>query len=325
MKQNNKINLILLVNLGSPDFLTTRSIRKFLQKFLSDRRVVALPRLIWYPILYGIILLLRPKKLINKYREIWLYNTVSPLVHYTKLQAKQLNDAINDEHTKVCYAFSYSNPEISSVLDEVSLNHQITYLQVIPLYPQYSSTTTAAVFDAVANYYKTKKYLPSIRLCHGFANNKLYIKAIANKIKDSFTKNGRGDKLIFSYHSLPVNLCENGDTYYDECLLTTKLVAQTLNLHDSQYIMTFQSKFGSQKWISPATIDTIVELGCSGIKSLDIVCPGFVSDCLETLEEIAITNKQAFLNNGGVTYNYIQCLNDDNSFTDVLKDLLLSK
>ncbi|MFN8769836.1 MAG: ferrochelatase [Neisseriaceae bacterium] len=360
MNEHNKVNLVLLVNLGSPDRLSKASIKEFLRKFLSDKRVVNLPKIVWYPILYGIILMFRPRVLLCKYREVWneFYHSIlkqldnkckkseeivtninlesnlyannldikeyiSPIKYYTFEQAKQLNNVINNENILVRCAFSYSSPEIISVLDEVSSNYHIATLQVIPLYPQYSSTTTASVFDAVSNYYKTKKFIPNLQFCNGFASNKLYIEAVASKVQSSFRQNGRGEKLIFSYHSIPLALCKNGDTYYNECLLTTKLIAQKLAIDDSQYIMTFQSKFGSNKWLTPATIDIIRDLACNGVKAIDIVCPGFVSDCLETLEEIAITNKEVFLNNGGVTYNYIPCLNNDSAFINVLKDLIV--
>lgn len=330
-----KVDMVLLVNLGSPDELSTVAIRKFLRVFLSDKRVVDLPRFLWYPILFGIILPLRSKKLLTKYQDIWLNDidpqylvgtasslSCSPLVYYTAKQAHQLQSAIASDTLIVRYAFSYSTPDIATVLDEVYGRYCIASLRVIPLYPQYSSTTTAAVFDAIANYFKNKKYLPSIRLSNGFATNTLYIKALAAKIKQSHIKNGIAEKLIFSYHSLPYSLIAAGDSYYDECLATTRLIVEQLNLSELQYITTFQSKFGAQKWLSPATIDKVCEFGRQGIKTLDIICPGFVSDCLETLEEIAITNKQVFIHNGGINYNYINCLNDDLSFTHVLQELV---
>ena len=315
-----KINLILLVNLGSPDKLTIKDIRNFLRKFLSDRRVVDLPKILWYPILYLIILSFRPKKLIHKYKQIWL-NDASPLAYYTKCQANNLRQAICDDNTVVEYAFMYSNPDIVSILTQIEKSMAINTLKVIPLYPQYSSTTIAPVFDVIANYYANKKYIPSMKILNSFYNNDKYVIAVANIIVES-RKHYNSDKLIFSYHSIPQNLITAGDTYYVECLETTNLIANKINLKPSEYMVTFQSKFGSQKWLTPVTSDVIKELALDGVKNIDVVCPGFVADCLETLEEINIMNREVFINNGGESYNYIKCLNDSFAFTGALKDLV---
>ncbi len=319
---NQKIKAIILVNLGSPDRLEVRAIRKFLQNFLSDKRVIGLPRLLWIPILYGVILPFRSSKLLKKYREIWHNKSnSSPLVHYTKLQANNLSQMVTTNDTIIRYAFSYSTPIISDILDELHTSYDLETLRVIPLYPQFSSTTTAPIFDKILGYYKTKKSIPSISILRGFADNVLYIDAVVNKIKKSFEINGRGEKLIFSYHSLPVAIINAGDTYYDECFLTTKHIVKLLGLETDEWVITFQSKFGANKWLSPVTTDTLCDLAKSGIKSIDIVCPGFVSDCLETLEEIAIMNKDKFLVNGGVHYNYISCINDSELTTKLLYNL----
>ncbi|MBY0378827.1 MAG: ferrochelatase, partial [Burkholderiales bacterium] len=292
-----KINLILLVNLGSPDKLTTKDIRNFLRKFLSDKRVVNLPKILWYPILYFIILSFRPKKLIHKYRQIWL-NDASPLAYYTKCQANKLRQAIGDDNTIIEYAFMYSNPDIVSVLKQIEKNVVIATLKIISLYPQYSSTTIAPVFDVIASYYANKKYIPSLKVLNSFYNHEKYISAIAATIMES-RKHYTSDKLIFSYHSIPQNLITAGDTYYAECMETTYLIANKINLKPSEYMVSFQSKFGSQKWLTPATTVVIKQLALAGVKNIDVVCPGFVADCLETLEEINIMNREIFINNGG--------------------------
>lgn len=312
--------IILLVNLGSPDLLTVGAIRKFLGKFLSDKRVVNLPKIIWYPILYGIILLLRPAKLLVQYKHIW-YKDNSPLVYYTKFQAQKLKELINDDQVVVKYAFSYSTPQVSDVLAQIHSNFTVDKLTVIPLYPQFSSTTTMAVFDNVSKFYQDKFYLPQVCYINSFYNNKLYIKALAQSILASWATNSRHEKLVFSYHGLPVRIIQNGDAYFEQCLVTTKLVATELQLNEDEYVVAFQSKFGSEQWLSPSTVSVLNEYAQSGVKSVDIICPGFVSECLETLEEIAITLKSVYIKAGGETYNYIPCLNADNGLVQVLQNL----
>ena len=309
-------NVILLVNLGSPNSLSISSIRKFLSAFLSDKRVVNLPKILWYPILYAIILTFRAKRLLKQYSKIWLFDN-SPLIHYTHVQTKKLAA----KGYVVKYAFSYANPLINDVLSEIHSTIAPDKITIIPMYPQFSSTTTLPVFDSVSKFYKNKYYMPEIKFISDFTANSLYIDAICNTISASWQKHGRSQKLVFSYHGLPLDIIKRGDKYFNQCELTTKLVTTQLGLTENEYIMVFQSRFGAQKWLSPATNITLASMARDGIKSVDIICPGFVSDCLETLEEIAILNKDVFLNAGGVSYNYIPCLNDGDDFINVLKSL----
>ena len=318
MNSPEKRDIILLVNLGSPDELSTSAIRAFLRKFLSDRRVVNLPKLLWYPILYGIILPLRSVKLLKQYRQIWLEDS-SPLVYYTKLQAEKL--ARYTGNIEVRHAFSYSTPTIDEVLDQLHKESRINKLTIIPLYPQFSSTTTLPVFDAVSRFYRDKYHLPEMYFVRDYFANVAYINVLAKSITDSWSKNGRGEKLVFSFHGLPEVIIKKGDTYYEQCVETTRLVAEKLGLNANEYVLAFQSRFGSQKWLGPATIKVVTDLGANGVKSIDLICPGFVSDCLETLEEVAIINKAAFIDAGGVTYRYIACLNDTEDFIQVLYSL----
>lgn len=316
-----KTRVVLLINLGSPETLSKKAIRQFLIRFLGDKRVVPLPSYIWYPILYLFILPFRVPKLLIKYAQIWKDNQ-SPLVYYTKSQAMRLQKT-SDDNTVVYHAFSYSSPSIHEVLDDLlSNNRDIKDIQFIPLYPQFSSTTTMPIFDLIGHYFKDKKSMPSISIIRGFADNRLYISALVESIKASIIKNGFSGKLIFSYHSLPIALIKAGDSYFDECVLTTQLVVKELNLQEHEYTITFQSRFGANRWLTPSTIDTLRQFAKDGVRNVDIICPGFVSDCLETLEEIAITNKEAFIKNGGENYNYIGCLNDSASLTSVFKDLI---
>ncbi len=313
------MQVILLVNLGSPNELTLRSIRVFLRRFLSDKRVIGLLRILWYPILYGIILPVRAKYLLKQYKSIWL-NATSPLIHYTRAQQEKLQHKFSDE-VIVEYAFSYANPDIKAVLGHLHSKYKIDRLTVLPLYPQFSSTTTAAVFDAFSNFYADKKYLPHINFIRDFHDNINYIKAVASSISKYFALHGKPQQLIFSYHSLPVKIIEAGDVYYEQCLASSSLIAAELNLTQEEYLVTFQSKFGRSKWITPATAATLEHLPKSGVKDIAIVCPGFISDCLETLEEIEVTNQKIFMDNGGSKYNYIPCLNDSDLSIDLLYSL----
>lgn len=314
-------SIVLLVNLGSPDELSTNAISRFLSKFLTDKRVINLPRILWYPILFGLIIPTRSQKLLKQYKKIWHGSGKSPLVYYTETQSQQLSQLILDSNIIVKHAFCYSTPGISEVLTQIQNDYEVKSLLVIPLYPQFSSTTTLAVFDQITRFYKNKYYLPMIKFINEFYANMDYIQAIVNKIRVSWEINGRADKLIFSYHSLPKVIINKGDVYYEQCLATVRNVVSKLELNKNEYAITFQSKFGRQEWLSPATSDKLMEYARQNL-SVDIVCPGFLSDCLETLEEINITNRKLFLKNGGAKYTYIRCLNADMELTKILYELV---
>jgi ferrochelatase len=318
-----KKKLLLLVNLGSPNSLDVKAIKSFLAKFLSDRKVVRLPKILWYPILYGIILPFRSKKLLIKYAIIW--NNGSPLVNYTKNQADNLSQYLlsnnkQDDDIIVKYAFSYSEPLLSNVLNELSFEEQ-REIVVIPLYPQFSSTTTLPILNQLTNYFDQKNKMFTFKLIQGFHNHPLYISLLVKKISQFWQTQPKSQHLIFSYHSLPLSVIKSGDSYYQECLTTTALIVKALNLNASDYSITFQSRFGAEKWLSPVTSDSLIALAQKGVKSVDIICPGFISDCLETLEEIAVQNKEFFLSHGGNSYNYIPCLNDNQELNQLFLDL----
>lgn len=314
------MQIILLVNLGSPNQLTLPSIRMFLRKFLSDKRVVGLPRILWYPVLYGIILPFRASRLLKQYCYIWL-NGKSPLIYYTEQQQAMLEQKFKNEKI-IVHAFSYAKPDINDVLIRLHCQYNITDLMVIPLYPQFSSATTSPVFDQVADFYSDKKYLPQLKFVSDFHNNDYYIAAIANSIERHFVKYGKPQRLVFSYHSLPVKIIQAGDKYFEQCLATTALIVNKLNLNQGDYIITFQSRFGRGKWISPTTAATMMDLAKSGINHIAVVCPGFISDCLETLEEIDVINRDIFMDNGGEQYYYISCLNGSEQCIDLLYQLV---
>lgn len=314
-----KKTVILLINLGSPDTLTVSAISRFLRKFLSDRRVVNLPKLLWYPILYLIILPFRSQKLLVKYRVIWQTEKgCSPLVHYTNLQAIGLKERFSSNpEIIVDHAFCYSNPDIHMVLSKIQAL-EVKKIIILPLYPQFSSTTTMAVFDSIAEFYANKFDVPDLSFIRGFAIDQSYIKAIVQSIQESFVKNGKPDKLILSYHSLPKSVIEAGDSYYAECLATSREIIQHLGLSSSDYVVSFQSKFGRQKWLSPVTSTVIKDLAVAQNMHIAVVCPGFISDCLETLEEINLMNRAIFLKHGGKKYQYIPCLNASIECIDML-------
>ncbi|RTK94283.1 MAG: ferrochelatase [Neisseriaceae bacterium] len=312
--------VVLLVNLGSPENCDVKSIRQFLKEFLSDKRVVGLPKFLWYPILHGVILPFRAKKLLHKYQQIWLNNGKSPLIHYTNCQTIALNKVLDGYDVYSC--FSYGKQNIHNSLDVISKKYLGKYqLTILPLYPQYSSSTTASVFDKVNDYFKQSYYIPQIQFINSFASNNYYINALANKLKnhwDKFCKN----KLVVSFHSVPQKMIDCGDAYQKECEQTFQLLCNKLDIAERDAILCYQSKFGNSKWIGPSTESVIKQLAKSGQKSIDVICPGFVSDCLETLEEIQIQYTELFKANGGKELKYIPCFNDDIEFINVLKNII---
>jgi ferrochelatase len=327
-------NIVLLVNLGSPQKLDVKSIRSFLGRFLSDRRVVGLPRILWLPILYGVILPFRAKKLRELYAKIWLSkHNLSPLIHYTKQQSHKLQQLLHldpitelNSNTVVDYAFSYTQPDISSKLLQLHNDYTVKKLIIVPLYPQFSSTTCASVFDSVAEFYAKRYYIPSIHFINSFSGDSCYLETYTKHIKSLWKydqlQTHQNYKLVFSFHSLPVNLIMLGDSYHKECILTAQNIAMLLGITESNYLITFQSKFGRNKWLEPATNNSLIDLASSSIDHVDIVCPGFICDCLETLEEINIQNREDFIKHGGKSYNYIPALNESNDLTNLLYKLV---
>ncbi len=312
--------LILLVNLGAPETLALGSIRRFLRRFLSDKRVVPLTRLIWYPILFLIILPLRSKKLLHKYSLIWRQDDSHPLVYYTQQQAKLLEQQLASADVIVDYAFCYGLRPIAERL-AVHAPAKIEHLTVIPLYPQYSSTTSASVFDQLSDYYKAVKDIPNLKICHGFATHPDYLNAIATQIKNHWQQHGVGQHLLVSFHSIPVAVIDDGDCYFEECQASFAGINEHLRDYGVASQMVFQSKFGKAQWLEPATDREIIRLANSGVKILDVICPGFVSDCLETLEEVAISYRDLFIKHGGQELRYIPCPNDSKEFINVLAKL----
>jgi ferrochelatase len=315
---------ILLVNLGTPNAPTTPAVRAYLKEFLSDPRVVEMPRAIWWLILNGIILNTRPKKSAAKYASIWLQEG-SPLRVHTEKQAALLQGYLGERTQApfvVDYAMRYGSPSISEVLHKLR-EQNCQRILVVPMYPQYSASTTATVTDIVYGELQKMRNTPAIRTIKHFHDRPGYIKALASNINDYWVKNGRPEKLVMSFHGLPRKSLDQGDPYHCECRKTGRLLAQELGLKPEQYVVTFQSRFGRAEWLQPYTSATLKELGKQKLKRMDIVCPGFVADCLETLEEIAQEGKETFQHAGGGEYHYIPCINDRNDWMHALTDLVM--
>ncbi len=312
---------VLLCNLGTPDAPTTSAVRRYLAEFLSDHRVVEIPRLLWMIILHGIVLRFRPAKSAAKYASIWTPEG-SPLKIWTERQAKLLQGWLGQRNhqVKVRWAMRYGSTSIASQLDALKAEG-VTRILVLTAYPQYSGTTTASVFDAVYAWAKDCRALPEFRFVNHYHDNPNYISALAASVKRHWQKEGRPDQLVMSFHGVPERTLHLGDPYHCECYKTARLVAEALGLAKTQYTVTFQSRLGRAKWLEPYTEPTLIEMGKAGVKRVDVICPGFTSDCLETLEEINMEAREAFLHAGGQTFHYIPCLNDDPEWITALLDV----
>ena len=315
---------ILLVNLGTPDAPTPEAVRRYLKEFLSDPRVVEIPKAVWWLILNGIILNTRPKKSAAKYASVWMKEG-SPLKVHTERQAILLQGYLG-ERTKapfvIEYAMRYGNPSISSVLRKLK-EQNCQRILIVPMYPQYAASTTATAYDIVFSELQQMRNTPALRTIKNFHDHAGYIKALAGSINDYWMKHGRPEKLLMSFHGLPRHTLDKGDPYHCECHKTGRLLAQQLGLKPAQYAISFQSRFGKAEWLKPYTTAILKELGRQKTRRVDVVCPGFVADCLETLEEIAHEGKEGFQRAGGGEYHYIPCLNDRNDWLHALTDLVM--
>ncbi|WP_240206942.1 ferrochelatase [Vibrio sp. CyArs1] len=310
---------VLLVNLGTPDEPTAKGVKAFLQEFLHDHRVVDMNRWLWCPILHGVILPIRSPKVAKLYQSVWMEQG-SPLMVYSRQQADKLAQALN---MPVELGMSYGNPSLKDGLSRL-LDQGVDKVVVLPLYPQYSGTTTAAAFDGIAKACKSISTLPSISLVRDYHDNARYIKALANSVRAHWEQHGRADYLLCSYHGIPKRYADNGDVYPLHCEATTKLLGEELGLDSSQIGMSYQSIFGREEWLQPYTEQTLKQMPDKGIKSLDIITPAFSVDCLETLEEIAVEAKETFIEAGGESYRYICCLNDSQEHIDMMVELVQS-
>ena len=317
---------VLLVNLGTPDAPTAAAVRRYLKQFLSDPRVVEIPRPIWWLILNGIILNTRPKQSAAKYASIWQAEG-SPLKVHTERQTALLRAALTeklggDTPLVVDYAMRYGHPGIPEVLTRLKAQNCQRIL-LLPLYPQYAASTTATAYDAVFAELGTQRNAPALRTVKHFHDQTAYIAACAQTIRDYWTLHGRPNQLIMSFHGLPRYTRDKGDPYFCECQKTGRLIAENLGLNTDEYRITFQSRFGRAEWLKPYTAATLHELGQAKTPRVDVFCPGFVADCLETLEEIALEVRDEFLQAGGGEYHYIPCLNERPDWLRALTQLTL--
>ncbi|GAA5139272.1 ferrochelatase [Thalassotalea piscium] len=314
---------ILLTNLGTPEAPTAKALRTYLREFLSDPRVVEIPRLIWLMILHGIILRIRPKKSAKLYETIWTEEG-SPLLVIGKALTNKVNQAISakyQDEVVVDLAMRYGEPSISKALDNFQ-QQGVQNIIVLPLYPQYAGPTTGSTFDAVFNSVKTWRWIPSIHFISSYHDHPLYIKALANSVNEHVAQFGKPDKFVLSYHGMPKLFLDQGDPYYCFCHKTTRLLIAELGWQEGDYIMSFQSRFGKAEWLKPYTDETLETLAQQGNKHVAIISPAFSADCLETLEELAHENKETFIEAGGEEYHYIGALNDRDDHCQMVLDIV---
>jgi ferrochelatase len=316
MDQQSKVG-VLLVNLGTPDEPTPAAVKRFLAQFLHDKRVVDTSRWIWCPVLHGIILPRRSPRVAELYQSIWTEQG-SPLLAYSRKQAEKLQQVLD---VPVELGMTYGNPSLQSGLEALR-QRDVEQVVLLPLYPQYSGTTTGAVEDALAKALKNLPDAPRVKLVEQYHDHPLYIKALAESVRQKWQQHGRGDYLLCSYHGIPQRYADNGDDYPKQCQTTTRLLAQELGLDKQQIGMSFQSRFGREEWVKPYTDETLQALAAGGTESLDIMTPAFSADCLETLEEIAEECKAIFTEAGGKQFNYIPCLNDDDAHIRMMAELV---
>jgi ferrochelatase len=314
---------VLLLNLGTPDAPSVSAVRRYLAQFLSDRRVVELPRPLWWLILHGVILRVRPRRSAEAYRSVWMENG-SPLLTISRRQAQAVQARLDERlpgPVKVELGMRYGNP---SIPDALAALHQANArrLLVLPLYPQYSGTTTASTFDAVTGVLSRRRWIPELRYVNQYHDDPGYIAALAGRLRSHWAEHGRPDRLLFSFHGIPRDYFEQGDPYHCQCQKTARLTAEALGLDPESWQVSFQSRVGTKEWLRPYTDELLKEWGAAGIGSVQVCCPGFAADCLETLEEVAVENRDYFLEAGGGEYGYIPALNDDPVHIDALAALV---
>lgn len=321
-KHENKVG-VLLINLGTPEGTDVRNVRKYLREFLSDRRVIEWPRLLWYPILYGIVLNVRPKKSGALYKRIWNNEkNESPLRTYTRAQAEKLAPVLQVNGVEVDWAMRYGQPSVEKVLNRM-VDADCDRVLVFPLYPQYSATTTATVLDAVFDCLKKRRTVPAIRSVPPYCDDPVYIDALAKSVEKHLAQlSFVPEKIIASYHGVPQSYVQRGDPYPVECQRTTDALRNRLGMDKDKLLMTFQSRFGPEEWLQPYTDHTVEALAKEGIKSVAVFNPGFVSDCLETVDEMGHEAAKTFLDNGGQNFAHIPCLNDSEDGMRVIEKLV---
>ena len=314
---------VILVNLGTPSAPDTRSVARYLREFLSDPRVVEAPRLLWWCMLNLVIIPFRSRKVSKNYRSIWL-DQGSPLKVISERQAAALQSVLNESSDRdfvTIYAMTYGEKSIADGVKNLQ-DQGVNNIIVLPLFPQYSASTTAAVYDQLGALIKNYRCIPDIRIVHHYYDCSSYIDALADSIRDHWQKNGQAECLLMSFHGIPQSYVDKGDPYYTQCRQTASSLACRLGLSEQQWAFSFQSRFGRQEWIKPYTDVVLKEWGARGLTSIDVICPAFASDCLETLEEIDQKSRQLFLQSGGKKFSMVPCLNDSTSHVEMLRELI---
>lgn len=312
---------VLLTNLGTPDAPTAPAVRRYLREFLWDRRVVDAPRWLWWPVLNGIILRIRPARSAHAYQRIWDEDG-SPLLTITRRQAQALSTELasrTEGRVIVAAAMRYGRPSLSEALDSMR-SWGIERILAFPLYPQYSGSTSASTFDGIADVLRGWPWIPELRFINGYYQAQGYISALAASVRQHWERHGRNQRLLMSFHGIPERYAANGDPYPLHCYATAGLLAERLGLEAAEWGVVFQSRFGREEWLRPYMDKTLKALPAQGVKSVDVICPGFSADCLETLEEVAITNRELFLAAGGKGYQYVAGLNDREEHIRFLAD-----
>jgi ferrochelatase len=319
---------VLLINLGTPDTTSPRDVRRYLAEFLSDPRVVELPAWLWQPVLHGLVLPFRSRASAKKYESIWMQEG-SPLAVHTERQARELQAWFDARGKRIVveHAMRYGNPSIAAVITRLRANG-VKRILVLPMYPQYAASTTATAFDKIAAALRKIRNQPVMRFVNHYHADARYIEALRRQVQRYWDANGRpnfaaGDKVLFSFHGLPLRSVELGDPYYSQCMQTGALLAVALGLAPGQFRVTFQSRFGFQKWLEPATDEMLADLGDADTSRVDVFCPGFTADCIETIEEIGIEGRDIFLEFGGMEFHRIDCLNEAPAFIDMLGEIAL--
>ncbi len=311
---------VLLANLGSPTAPTTSAVRKFLKDFLWDPRVVNIPRPIWWIILHAVVLPFRPRKSAKAYQKVWS-DKGSPLTYLTHQLTDKVAENLTAKGIITTCAMRYGEPSIAGQLQKLKSEGVENFI-VLPLYPQYSSTTTASIYDDLIKELNQWRHLPSFQFISEYHQHDSYIAAIAETVQAAWQAHGKNELLLMSFHGLPELLTKLGDPYYYQCQKTASLIAEKLSLNEKQWLLVFQSRFGKAEWLKPYCADTLQKLPGQGIKTIDVICPGFAVDCLETLEEMAMENKHIFIEAGGTEYRYISALNDSDTHVNAIVNLL---
>ncbi|RWR00711.1 ferrochelatase [[Pantoea] beijingensis] len=308
---------VLLVNLGTPDAPTSSAVKRYLKQFLSDPRVVDTPRWLWWPILNGAILPIRSPRVAKLYASVWMEEG-SPLLVYSKRQHQALAARLD---IPVALGMSYGNPSLKSAVDSL-LEQGVTRLIVLPLYPQFSCSTVAAVWNGLTEVFSGYRSLPDVNFIRDYAEHPAYIAALKASVERSFAQHGKPDLLVMSYHGIPQRFADEGDDYPQRCRDTTKALTEALGLSENEVMLTFQSRFGREPWLTPYTDETMRSLPGTGVKHIHIMSPGFSADCLETLEEISEQNREFFMHAGGSKFEYIPALNADVEHIEMMVELV---